>query len=172
MKTWKILLLVGMICLVGFGIFPLNKSIEGLEIKNQKLSDKKEQKTEELKELMGAQKTGKGMVDPEVEIPAKLLQTELILDLKEIASKTGIILPKNWNFSIKYDSDLEVSVLALSFSIKNHRGNIYKFLQLLEQNPRLLGVDGLRIQTIYKGKEKLSEIVINLYAFSQEKLNE
>lgn len=172
MRTWKILLLAGMICLVGFGVFPLNKEIEEMAIKNKILSEKKDKKAGELKELMGEKNSGQGVVDPEIEIPAKLLQTEIIMDLNRIAKKTNTILPKRWDFSLRHDSDLDVSVLEMSFPIKNHKGNIYKFLQLIEQNERFFGTEGLKIQTVYEGNTKLSEMTVNLYALSQEKFNE
>jgi hypothetical protein len=81
-------------------------------------------------------------------------------------------VPNSWNFSVKEDADLEVSEIDLSFSIKNTRGNIYKFLQLVERNPRFMGIKNFGIRSFYEGNTKKTEMEINLYAFSQEKLED
>lgn len=171
MKTWKILFIVIIVSIIGFGVFPLKKSIDSLKVENQKLSQEKKKKIAEHKELSGQNIEGKGILDPELEIPRKLEQTELLIDLQKIASQTNIQLPDSWSFSVVKDSDLDISELGISFPIKGSRGDIYKFIQLVEKNKRLLKIERLAISTFYENNILVSEMTVNLQAFSQENID-
>ncbi len=169
MKTWKILFIVILISAIGFGVFPLRKKIAGLRTENQKLAKIREQKIAEYEELTSKmQNPDQGIADPELKIPRKLAQTELLIDLQKIASQTGIELPDSWSFSVTKDADLDISQLGVSFSIKGSRGNIYKFLQLVEQNERFMDVERLALRTFSDNGVPTIEMPINLTAYAQE----
>lgn len=170
MKTWKIISIVVAASIVGFGIVPLQKVVKELKKENQELSLAKQEKKAEYEELTSNKKDGVvAVVDPEDRIPRKLAQTELLIDLQKIASQTSIQLPNSWSFSVTNEKDLGISELNVMFSIKGSRGNIYKFLQLLEGNKRILAVEQLAIKTFYEDNVLVSEMMVNLHAFSQEK---
>ena len=172
MKTWKIVFVVVLVSLVGFGIFPLKKKVAKLRTENSKLLQTKKEKVAELKELQSGLKDGKkdGLIDPEIRIPRNLDQTELLIDLQRIASQTNIILPNNWSFNVSEDKDLNITKLEVSFPIKGSRGGIYKFLQLLEKNERFLAVQGLSISSTKEDGVPVLEMPISLEAYSQEKI--
>ncbi len=171
MKNGKILAVVVAVCLIGFGIVPLHKSVKNFTEKNKTLLEKKEKKLAELKELTTESKeSGDNLIDPEVRIPRKLEQTDLLVDLQVMASQTNIVLPSSWNFSVEDDKDLGLTKIKVSFPLTGSRGDIYKFLKLSEENKRFLLVDGLAVRSVAKNEAPVSEMNIGLTAFSQEKI--
>ncbi len=171
MKTWKILFIVIIVSVIGFIGIPLKKKVTNLKNENLKLDQLKKEKIAEYEELTNGNpdETIK-LVDPELRIPRKLNQTELLIDLQKIASLSNIQLPDTWSFSVSKDDDLDVSRLAMSFSIKGNRGNIYKFIKAVEENERFLEIENFAIHTFNDNGVPTSEMPINLQAYAQEKI--
>lgn len=173
MKTWKILLIVVIISAIGFVAVPMNKLVEGLRVENEDLLKERTIKIAEWEDFTSQKNELEVLiVDPEIDIPPTLNQTELLIDLQKIASQTGIQLPSSWSFSVINDADSDLSKLTVSFPIKGSRGDIYKFMQLAEKNNRFLVINNFGVRTFYENNILVSEMNVNLQAFSQEKFNE
>jgi len=173
MKTWKIVFIVIIVSAIGFGAIPLKKNVAELETENQELYKTKQEKIAELKDFTGKNAEGViNVVDPELGIPPKLAQTELLIDLQKIASQTNTNLPNSWSFSVTKDADLGISKLGVSFSIKGSRGDIYKFIKLVEKNERFLEIERFAVRTFDDNGIPTAEMPVSLYAFAQEKIDE
>jgi len=172
MKNSKILLIIIIASLLGFGIVPLKNSIKDLQITNNELLLKKNLKLAELKSFQESTKTNKGnIVDPEQAIPPTASQSSLLARIKILAFKSNVSIPESWNFSITRDNDLDISKIDTSFSITGEITKIRDFLKRLEDSSRFLGVKDLQIRT---SREDItsSQMNVNLYAYFQEKINE
>jgi Tfp pilus assembly protein PilO len=169
MKTWKILFIVVIVSAIGFGVLPLKKSVAKLKAENLKLYETKQEKIAEYEEFT-SNNAGEGekIIDPELKIPRKLAQTELLIDLQKIASQTNTELPDSWSFTVTKDADLDISKLGVSFSIKGSRGDIYKFIKLVEQNERFLEIESFAIRTFNDNGMPTSEMPVHLFAYAQE----
>ena len=65
MKTWKIVFIVIIVSVIGFGAIPLKKNVAELKTKNQELYKTKQEKIAELKGFTGKNAEGvTNIVDP------------------------------------------------------------------------------------------------------------
>ena len=124
MKTWKILTLVGLVLVAGFGVIPLRNSIKELKLTHASLEQQKKGKIveyERLKQL--AEREGGEIEILTKRIPSRPEQEKLIRDLRQITKESGFTFA-GLQFSKGFNSMVGAQQLSVSFSAEGSRGQI------------------------------------------------
>lgn len=167
MKNWKILLLLALICVIGFGIIPFQKQVSALKKQEITLAEKKEKLANEFKRIqknfqeLSAENEGKRSI----QIPVGYNQETFLSDIERITQKNGFVVD-NISFSLGYNDAVRSQQINARFELKGARQNIYNFLLDVEQNPNFMGMESFNLAS--NGNDGKSTIGVELYSFFQK----
>lgn len=176
MKRSSIWLLLLLVPLYGFWVFPTQELLDKEQIKVEKLEEKRDEKTQELLELQELRDKLKKLqeenknagMEPLRKLPFSIDQEDLIQDLQEIANRSGFKF-NAVGFSTGINKDLGLPEITMNFSVEGLKAQVPKFLQNIEENERFLLMDDLGV-SVDKQTQQTVSMQISLHAFAQEEL--
>ena len=172
MKKISLWLALGMIPLYGFWIIPQSKTAQANQqaveaLKSETLSY--QNKLKQLKDLdtLLADERYEGVLE---KIPSKLEQAELILQLQNLAEKTGFVFD-GLSFNRGQDAEIGASTLEVNFAVRGRAENFASFLAAVEESPRFMGLRSFAysVETI-NGLDVIS-LSVPLYTLAQSSEN-
>ncbi|MDH3324720.1 MAG: type 4a pilus biogenesis protein PilO [Candidatus Peregrinibacteria bacterium] len=168
MKTWKILMIVLTIAILGFVTQPEFEKFQNLNSEKEKLVKIKKDKIAELQKLKAIEteiiETARNDLN---QIPVEIDQENLIKDMLRITRKTGFPF-SGLNFSKGMNSKLNIPQVSISFSTKGEKGKLLEFLREIENNERFLGMENFSISTEQDGIKRMVSLGVSLFAFYQD----
>lgn len=159
---------MGLVLVAGFGMIPLQNSIERLRLTHASLEQQKKDKIAEHEQLKQLSEREDGEIEILTKrIPPRPEQEKLIRDLRQITKESGFTFT-GLQFSKGFNSTIGAQQLSVSFSAEGSRGQIQNFLSRIEQNERFLGMETLSVQTPLKDNMTKVTLSVSLYSFFQE----
>ncbi len=165
MKNWNILAIV--VCALALGLFiiPLFGEVNQLQLKNEELVKKLEEKKKEKEELLKL-RSNIANLNIKKNIPANPEQENLIRDILKITNKSEFSFD-SLAFSLGQHSQINAPQISMNLSVEGQRNKVKNLLSYIEQNERFFGMDNLSFQS--KGKNKKNAgLSLNIYALYQE----
>ncbi|HEY5714120.1 MAG TPA: type 4a pilus biogenesis protein PilO, partial [Candidatus Gracilibacteria bacterium] len=101
-------------------------------------------------------------------IPPQNEQENLIRDIQKISKDTGFAF-QGLGFAQSFNADMNVPQLVVNFNVRGAYAQLFAFLRSVEQNPRLLGMNNIRL-TMSEDRDLGRQVSTDLavYALYQE----
>ena len=101
-------------------------------------------------------------------IPTENQQEGIMRDIKRIADTSGYQF-KNIGFDDNVDKELKTGRIAIRVSVTGPYDKLFYFLSLLEQNPRYVGIENLKLSSKTTDTGRIANMSLSLYALYQFK---
>lgn len=163
MKNTKIILLFVLILVIGLVARPYGQSVDDKRTELESMKVVQEAKKEEFKQLEEfKERAEQGKTT--FYVPKGIQQAELIGDIERIIAQAGFSLD-GYGFAKGFHDAAGLNQIATQFQLEGSRSNLLRFMQLVEQNPRVMEMEGLSLS---QGEDGRYSLGARLNIFYQE----
>jgi hypothetical protein len=163
MKSWKIVMLLGAIGILGLVIWPMRAEIKQLETETITRTQTQAKKTAEYRRIQDHFTAIKSQEKRHQYIPKKLSQAGFLSEIQRITSEAGFFINR-YAFSKAVDQSLNLNQMKAYFVLEGSESKIIRFLQLVEKNPLFMGIETVNLPPENEGKYTIDVALYALYA--------
>jgi len=164
MKYFRVLAVVGIVLITGFGIRPLRAGLAESRVALERLQKEKTEKVGELsrlQQLLSAKDSSARLASA---LPTGRHQAEFLADLINVL-RTAELSVSTITFMETFDSSVGATRMSARFRLEGSFQQLYSFLKAIEVLPRFTALENFDISTKEKDGALLASLSATVYTF-------